>query len=63
MLTGGGSSLEDLRTLKQDEALATVLKQDHFHSTDAVGDWLRRTGNGCGLDGLSRINERTVSTR
>ena len=63
MLTGGGRSLEDLRTLKQDAALATVLKQDHFPSTDAVGDWLRRTGNGCGLDALSRINQRTVSTR
>ena len=44
MLAGGGRSLEDLRTLKGDTALATVLKQGALPSTDAVGDWLRRTG-------------------
>ena len=41
MLTGGGRSLEDLRTLKYDAALARVLQQEDLPSTDAVGDWLR----------------------
>lgn len=63
MLTGGGRSLEDLRTLKGDAALATLLKHDTLPSTDAVGDWLRRTGSGAGLMGLDRINQRTVATR
>lgn len=63
MLTGGGRSLEDLRTLKGDTALATVLKQGALPSTDAVGDWLRRTGGEAGLAGLSRINQRIVATR
>lgn len=63
MLTGGGRSLEDLRTLKGDTALATVLKQGALPSTDAVGDWLRRTGEGAGLSGLGRINQRIVATR
>jgi hypothetical protein len=63
MLTGGGRSLEDLRTLKNDTALNQVLKQDVLPSTDAVGDWLRRTGTGTGLDGLDRINRRAVATR
>ena len=58
MLTGGGRSLEDLRTLKNDRALATLLKQDTLPSTDATGDWLRRTGAGEGLVGLDRINRR-----
>ena len=63
MLAGGGRSLEDMRTLKADTALATLLKLDILPSTDAVGDWLRRTGTGAGLAGLDRINRRTVATR
>lgn len=63
MLTGGGRSLEDLRTLKGDTALATVLKQGALPSTDAFGDWLRRTGGEAGLAGLSRINQRIAATR
>lgn len=63
MLTGGGRSLEDLRMLKGDTALATVLKQDALPSTDALGDWLRRMGEDAGLAGLSRINQRIAATR
>jgi len=63
MLTGGGRSLEDLRMLKSDTALATVLKCGTVPSTDAVGDWLRRTGEEAGLTGLSRINQRIAATR
>lgn len=63
MLTGGGRSLEDLRTLKGDTALATLLKQGVLPSTDAFGDWLRRTGGEAGLAGLGCINQRTVATR
>lgn len=63
MLTGGGRSLEDLRTLKGDAALVTLLKHDPLPSTDAVGDWLRRTGAGAGLTGLDHINQRIVATR
>ena len=63
MLAGGGRSLEDLRTLKADTALTTLLKLDVLPSTDAFGDWLRRTGAGAGLGGLDRINQRTVATR
>ena len=46
MLTGGGRSLEDLRTLKSDTALSSLLQQKMLPSTDAMGDWLRRTGAG-----------------
>jgi len=63
MLTGGGRSLEDLRTLKGDTALATLLKLGTLPSTDAFGDWLRRTGAGAGLAGLDRLNQRAVATR
>ena len=63
MLTGGGRSLEDLRMLKGDTALATVLKQETLPSTDALGDWLRRTGEDVGLSSLGRINQRIAATR
>jgi len=61
MLSGGGRSLEDLRTIKNDTALVELLKQDTLPSTDAAGDWLRRTGAGAGMEGLGRINRRTVA--
>lgn len=63
MLTAGGRSLEDLRTLKNDAALAQLLKMEMLPSTDAMGDWLRRTGAGTGMTGLDRIKQRTVATR
>lgn len=63
MLAGGGRSLEDLRTLKNDTALSALLKLGVLPSTDALGDWLRRTGAGEGLDGLDRINRRITATR
>lgn len=63
MLNGGGRSLEDIRTLKSDTALASLLLSATLPSTDATGDWLRRTGEGQGLSGLSRINQRIVATR
>ena len=63
MLTSGGRALEDLRTLKSDIALTSLLQQDILPSTDAMGDWLRRTGAGDGMAGLSRLNQRVVATR
>lgn len=63
MLNGGGRSLEDLRILKNDAALATLLKQETLPSTDAAGDWLRRTGAGLGFAGLGRINQRIVAAK
>lgn len=62
-LNGGGQSLEDMRTLKSDSALCSLLNLGVLPSTDAVGDWLRRTGGGEGLIGLSRINQRIAATR
>ena len=63
MLNGGGRSLEDLRTVKSDMALSSLLRSDTLPSTDAMGDWLHRTGGGAGMAGLSRLNRRIVATR
>jgi hypothetical protein len=63
MLTGGGRSLEDLRMVHRDQGLRHLLHLEHLPSTDAAGDWLRRTGEGQGLAGLDRVNCRIVARR
>ena len=60
MLQGGGRSLEDLRMLRADEGLRTLLNLTALPSSDATGDWLRRTGAGEGLEGLSRVQRRLL---
>ena len=62
MLNGGGRSLEDLRGIRSDRGLRELLALDRIPSSDATGDWLRRSfGNG-GLEGLAAVN-RTILAR
>jgi hypothetical protein len=56
MLSGGGQSLEDLRVLRRDTALRRLLQLDVMPSSDATGNWLRRMGQGEGLEGMHRVN-------
>ena len=57
MLAGGGRTLEDLRVLRKDEGLRTLLDIAAMPSSDATGDWLRRVGAGAnGLAGLARVH-------
>jgi hypothetical protein len=42
MLHAGGRSLEDLRRLRVEAGLLTLLKFESVPSSDSVGDWLRR---------------------
>ena len=60
MLNGGGRSLEDTRQIRDDEALRKVLGLKRMPSSDATGDWLRRTGCNGGLRGLGRVNRRVL---
>ncbi len=66
MLAGGGRTLEDLRVLRHDEGLRSLLQLDEMPSSDASGDWLRRMGAGetgaTGLAKLERVN-RSVFRR
>ena len=62
MLNGGGRSLEDLRGIRSDCGLRELLALDRIPSSDATGDWFRRSfGNG-GLEGLAAVN-RTILAR
>jgi len=58
MLAGGGRSLEDMRQIRSDKGLREVLPLSSVPSSDAAGDWLRRMGEGKGLDGLAGANRR-----
>ena len=60
MLNGGGQSLEDLREVRRDTALRALLGWDGLPSSDAVGNWLRRSGKGGGLSGLARVNREVL---
>jgi hypothetical protein len=61
MLHGGGRSLEDLREVRSDTGLRELLQLERIPSSDAVGDWLRRTGSGGGLAGLGSVNREVVA--
>ena len=58
MLNGGGRSLEDIREIRGDEGLREVLALKGVPSSDAAGDWLRRMGEGQGLEGLAAVQGR-----
>ena len=40
MLHGGGRVLEDIRILKSDQAMRTLLHMDHIPEADTIGKWL-----------------------
>jgi hypothetical protein len=64
MLADGGWTLEDLRVLRGDEGLRSLLRLDEMPSSDATGDWLRRMGAGKGKAncsaGLERVNRSVL---
>ena len=60
MLQGGGRTLEDLRVIRNDTALCELMGIQDIPSSDAVGDWMRRQGNGNGLLGLGAIRQLVV---
>lgn len=56
MLNGGGRSLEDLRQIRDDQGLREVLEMRRMPSSDASGDFLRRSGDNGGLEGMAVVN-------
>ena len=58
MLNGGGRSLEAIREIRGDEGLRELLPLKRVPSSDAAGDWLRRMGEGQGLEGLAAVQRR-----
>ena len=60
MLSGGGRTLEDSREVRNDAGLREILPLKRMPSTDATGDWLRRSGKDGGLEGLGAVNRRIL---
>ena len=60
MLNGGGRSLEDLREIRNDQGLREVLPLNRMPSSDATGDWFRRSGYNSGLEGLGKANRKAI---
>lgn len=60
MLNGGGRSLEDIREIRLDAGLRELLALGRIPSSDATGDWLRRSGVNGGLQGLAMVNRRCL---
>jgi len=58
MLNGGGRSLEDLRQIRDDQGLREILPLERMPSSDATGDWMRRSGVNGGLASLTKVNRR-----
>jgi hypothetical protein len=59
-LNGGGRSLEDTREIRNDEGLRELLPLERVPSSDAIGDWLRRTSQNSGLACLGKVNRRIL---
>ena len=60
ILNGGGRTLEDSREIREDIGLREILPLKRMPSADATGDWLRRSGNNGGLEGLAKVNRRVL---
>ncbi len=56
----GGIRLDDLKHLKEDEAITKLLGLKNIPQPDSCGDWLRRTGTS-GVNSISLINKELCS--
>jgi len=61
MLNSGGRSLEDIRIIRNDFMLRDILPLKRVPSSDAIGDWLRRTADRGRLSGLEKTNRKLLN--
>ena len=62
MLIGGGRQVEDLREIRDDQALRSLIGLDRFPSSSTVGDWLARWGKRGGRKAMNTVNEDVART-
>lgn len=63
MLNEGGQCLDDVRHLKCESELLSLLGLGSIPSADAMGDWLRRLGKSAvGINALAQINRSLISS-
>jgi len=59
MLHEGGSCLDDLRYIREDQALCRLLGIKQIPQSDSMGDWLRRVGE-IGVTASTEINRHLI---
>jgi hypothetical protein len=62
MMIDGGSCLEDVRAFRDDAAYQAMTNRDHYPTSDALGDWLRRHGEHGGAAHIGQVNGELVRT-
>jgi hypothetical protein len=60
MLYGGSRHIEDIREIRDDEALRGLLGMEKMPSLSTYGDWLVRMGKGGGLGATAQVNGEVV---
>ena len=60
MLTGGGRHIEDLREIRDDEALRALVGLRRMPSLSSFGDWLVRTGAQSGVRAMRAVDEEVA---
>ena len=62
MLIDGAMHLEDVMDFEGDEAYKSMTGREHYPTSDALGDWLRRHGEADGEKKLMRVNSILINT-
>jgi hypothetical protein len=62
LLHAGGRRLEDVRELRAEQAVLKQLGLRRLPSSDALGDWLRRQGDGAGVAAVQQLNEELLQS-
>jgi hypothetical protein len=62
MMIDGATCLEDVRAFRDDAAYQAMTNRDHYPTSDALGDWLRRHGEYGGAGRIGQINGELVRT-
>jgi hypothetical protein len=57
MLAGGGRHVEDLREIRDDQALRTAIGLETMPAVGTVGDWLWRAGRKRGMESMRKADE------
>jgi hypothetical protein len=62
LLHAGGRRLEDIRELRAEQAVLSQLGMKRLPSSDAIGDWLRRQGEGGGIEAAQQLSKELVGS-
>ena len=62
MMIDGATCLEDVRAFHDDTAYQAMTNREHYPTSDALGDWLRRHGKNDGAARVGQVNGELVRT-